>query len=201
MSDLTKAGIAGSAIAAVAVVAAAIGLATGAKSGEAVDVLAIVVQCDDAGTACAKTQVSYRCVVGGDAGLDCGALPEGAVLVPGTASKPYAATKGDSAKAIAPEEQGAPCACAPWGGKGCEALVPSRDAKAEPAWAPAPAATVLQPGQWRGDCLACACYETSARTAPGSTIRKECRAPAAKVEAKSLDPLADPAVEAGEVRP
>ena len=196
-SDKTTAAIA---TAAAIALGAAILLGTGAKPGQAVDVQAVVVECTDAGD-CAKVQRLYRCVVGEgtDAGLDCGKLPASAQLVPGTASKPYASK--EPAKEIAAAEQGSPCACAPWGVAGCEELRPSRDLKAEPAWGPAPAATVLRPGLWRGAaCLPCDCWETRARTFAGSTIRRECRAPAAKLEEKDTSKtLDDPKAEATEV--
>ena len=117
-SDKTTAAIA---TAAAIALGAAILASSGAKPGQAVDVQAVVVECTDAGD-CAKVQRLYRCVVGEgtDAGLDCGKLPPGVQLIPGTASKPY--TSKDSAKQLAPGEAGQPCACAPWGVPGCEAL-------------------------------------------------------------------------------
>lgn len=158
-----------------AAVLAVVAVSVTLKAGEAVDVLAVVAECNDAGV-CKKVQKSYRCTAIGDGGLDC-QMPEGAVIAPGTVSAPYASL--GSAKELQASEVKSPCACADQrkDSKLCEALVTEPGGKS--TWVKAPRATTLQSGQWRGaGCLPADCWETDAREecgGPGCMMREECR--------------------------
>lgn len=133
-------------------------------------------------------------------------LPASAVAI--SVSAPRAKLLATSKATLAPEEQSAPCACAPWTpakeAAPCEVEVKSMDGKAS-VWLPAPRLTTLSAGSWRGGCVptsyGCTICQIRDLCRPGDPcfMDSRCRNPADV--AKDAEAVKDPAVVAKEVMP